>query len=356
MQIPDSFQPVTENNASTLTAESFDSWLMTQFVCPVDHAPLVREGNWMINVQNPLRRYPIAHGIPVFLRDDIEHTAWWSRESLAQATRIANGVEEFCELPWDRKMVHPHVQSIIDSTGGYMYQPCKGKLTEYPIPRIRVNKRGNSQLMIDCGCNWGRWTFSASRLGIPAVGVDPSLGAIAAARSIRTQLGLTCSFFVGDCRWLPFRSSFFTDVFSYSVVQHFSKEDARTAVTEFHRLLCDHGQCMIQMPNCFGVRSAYHLAKRRFRSGKSFDVRYYTPGELGRLFDSVFGNANLSVDGFFGLGIQADDMRFMPLLYRVIICASELLRFTSKVLPPLKYLADSLYVSSVRESLGKGIQ
>lgn len=98
MQIPYSFQLATENNASTMTAESFDSWLMTQFVCPVDHTPLVRKGNWMINVQNPLRRYPIAHGIPVFLRDDIEHTAWWSRESLAQATRIANGVEEFREL------------------------------------------------------------------------------------------------------------------------------------------------------------------------------------------------------------------------------------------------------------------
>jgi SAM-dependent methyltransferase len=288
----------------------------------------------------------------VFLRDDIEHTAWWSKESLQIAKRIADGEETLQELAWDGNGVHPHVQSIIDSTGGYLYQACKGHLQEYPIPRIRIQATDKKQLLLDGGCNWGRWTLAAARAGIASVGVDPSLGAVVAARRIRQQLQLPCTFFVGDCRWLPFPAGAFSDVFSYSVIQHFSKADARLAVGEFCRILRPAGRCMVQMPNCFGLRSGYHLLRRRFHPGKNFDVRYYTPHELRTTFRNIFGNANLSVDGFLGLGIQADDLRMMPLRNRVIIRTSEALRKAASWCPPLKNLADSLYVSCVREKDG----
>ena len=331
-----------------LSIDGFDRWLMDQFVCPVDHAPLVRECNWFISTSNPQRCYPIVNEIPVFLRDDIEHTAWWAKESLGVAKRIANGQESLPDVDWDGIGVHPHVQSIIDSTGGYLYQACKGKLAEYPIPTIRVASTDQNQLLLDGGCNWGRWTFAAARKGIRAVGVDPSLGAVVAARQIRRQLNLQCAFFVGDCRWLPFKDETFADVFSYSVIQHFSKANAGTAVTEFSRILRPAGRCMVQMPNRRGIRSLYHLFKRRFREGDNFDVRYYAPSELRELFRSSFGNSELTVDGSFGLGIQPDDLRFMPIRNRLIIQASEALRAATNWVPPLLNLADSLYVHSTR--------
>jgi SAM-dependent methyltransferase len=172
---------------------------------------------------------------------------------------------------------------------------------------------------------------------------------VVAARQIRSQLDLPCSFFVGDCRWLPFPDSTFTDVFSYSVVQHFSKSNAQVSIAEFQRVLNANGICLVQMPNVFGIRSFYHLARRRFSEGSKFDVRYYTPNELRNIFEAVFGNAALSVDGFFGLGIQVDDLRFMPWKNRVIINASEVLRSLANKLPMLVKLADSLYVTSVKE-------
>ena len=128
-----------------LSNDKFDQWLMDQFVCPVDHVPLIREGNWFINSANPERRYPIVNEIPVFLRDDIEHTAWWAKESLGVAKRIADGQESLPVSDWNGTGVHPHVQAIIDSTGGYLYQACKGKLAEYPIPTIRVAATTNNQ-------------------------------------------------------------------------------------------------------------------------------------------------------------------------------------------------------------------
>ncbi len=337
-----------ESDLLDLKVESLDSWLWDQFVCPVDHAPLTQEGNWLISTANTNRRYPVVNGIPVFLRDDIEATAWWAKESLQVAQRIANGHEPPPVSDWDGSGVHPHVQSIVDSTGGYLYRACKGHLTEYPIPRIRIANSGAGQILLDGGCNWGRWTFAAARAGIAAVGVDPSLGAILAAKQIRQQLGLNCSFFVGDIRFLPFRPATFSNVFSYSVVQHFSKADARTTIAEFLRILCPSGECLVQMPNGFGIRSMYHLAKRSFHSGKNFDVRYYSPSELERMFRDTFGNSKLSVDGFFGLGIQPDDLRFMPLRNRMIISASEILRNAAGYFPFLGNFADSLYVNSVR--------
>lgn len=270
-------------------------------------------------------------------------------ESLGLAREIAKGDRHPPYGGWNQQGVHPHVQSIVHSTGGYMYQECVGQLDLYPIPRIRVQKRPEDLMLLDVGCNWGRWTLSAAKSGIPVIGIDPSLHAVLAARAIAKQLKLKCRFVVGDARWLPFSADTFTDVFSYSVIQHFSKENAAIAVSEAARVMKPGGKCLIQMPNRFGIRSLYRLAKRGFAAGQDFDVRYYTPGELKRLFRAPFGNAKLSVDGFGGLGIQPDDWKFMSWRNRCILGASEFLRGCSRVFPPLLYGADSLYITSTKK-------
>jgi SAM-dependent methyltransferase len=322
-----------------------DVWLLENCVCPVDHCELVREGNYLVSTRNPLRRYPIAYGIPVFLRDDDESTAWWALESLKRAGNIADGKVDSDYYDPGVDGVHPHVHGVIESTGGHLYEELKGRMVEYPIPQIRVDRPAvPSPLLLDGGCNWGRWTFSAARKGIPAIGVDPSLGAVIAARQIRRQLNLPCSFFVGDVRFLPFREGTFTNVFSYSVVQHFSKENARLAFGEFSRILQNRGECFVQMPNALGIRCLYHLARRRFHEGRNFDVRYYTLPELKRLLSGLFQVVELSLDAYLGLGIQPDDRKYMSWRNRLVIDVSEKLRVLQHLIPPLLYFADSIYV------------
>jgi hypothetical protein len=76
-----------------------------------------------------------------------------------------------------------------------------------------------------------------------------------------------------------------------------------------------------------------------------FDVRYWSPKELRTTFGEIVGApAELEVDGFFGLGIQAADRHLMPVRYKAIVSASEALRVASRHLPGLKAVADSLYV------------
>jgi len=147
---------------------------------------------------------------------------------------------------------------------------------------------------------------------------------------------------------MPFREQFFDVAFSYSVVQHFSRSEARGILSEIARVLRNGGTSFIQMPNAFGLRSLYHLARRGFSDGQAFDVRYWTPSSMRETFSTLIGTSDLSVDGFFGLGIQPSDADLMPVHYRIVILSSEFLRRIASVVRPLRYIADSIYVTSAK--------
>src|SRR4051794_25960664 len=87
---------------------------------------------------------------------------------------------------------------------GFMYAPLIGRLVEYPIPTTRL-PHGEGRVVLDLGCNWGRWTIAAARAGYRAVGLDPSLPAVQAAYDVATQLGVQADFLVGEARFLAVR-------------------------------------------------------------------------------------------------------------------------------------------------------
>src|SRR5207248_2208792 len=112
------------------------------------------------------------------------------------------------------------------------------------------------------------------------------------------------------------------------------------------------GYCMVQMANKFGLRNLQHQFYVRRQPVKAFDVRYWSPREILAVFNSQVGPATLSVDGYFGLGIQPADIDLLPAKYKWVIRASESLRALTgnSLLAPLKSLADSLYVSAQKKS------
>jgi 2-polyprenyl-3-methyl-5-hydroxy-6-metoxy-1,4-benzoquinol methylase/uncharacterized protein YbaR (Trm112 family) len=320
--------------------------LIDLLACPRDGESLAVNGGHLLCARG--HHYPIVDGIPVLLRDDVEQTGWWSHQSLAKAGASAAGTtspETSNPAGTERASVRKHVQEAIAATCGNLYSRLIGKLEVYPIPRIRLPE-GAGKTLLDIGCNWGRWSIAASRKGYQVIGMDPNLDAVLAAREVARQLGAACGFIVGDARYLPFRRGSLDVIFSYSVIQHFSKQDVRRTLVCIAAALEGNGYCLIQMPNKFGVRSAYHLARRGFSEGANFDVRYWSPQELKRTFEEIIGPTQLSVDGFFGLGIQPSDIALLPARYRIIVRASEVLRGCSGRLPFLLNVADSLYVKS----------
>jgi len=339
-----------------------DTWYLENLACPRDYLTLdYRDGG--LHCGNG-HVYRVVDGVPVMLLDDVHQTLSVADESIKKAVSDVNGESDGVYLETlgiseaekhdvirlasdPTRKIDPVVSYLVGATNGIAYKGLTGHLDEYPIPEIRM-PRGRGETLLDIGCNWGRWCVSAAKKGYRAVGIDPSLGAVMAARRVARQFGLEIKYIVGDARFLPFKASGFEHVFSYSVLQHFSREDATRSAKEIGRVVKPGGNALIQMPNVLGARCLYHQARRGFREAIEFEVRYWSIPSLRKLFSSYVGLTDITVDCFFGIGLQYSDLRLMPMTHKAVILTSELLRKVSDVARPITYLADSVYVSSVK--------
>lgn len=339
-----------------------DPWLRAQLACPRDSGALA-------DINGELRcpfghRYPVEDGVPVMLLDDVPQTFGAATHSMARAAgrrldaRAPHLYLESLELSEEEKhgiaalaaqhpAVDPVVSYLVAATNGLMYRHLIGRLERYPIPQIDLPP-GNGRALLDVGCSWGRWSLAATRRGYATVGLDPSLGAVMAARRVARQLNLSARFVVGDARYLPFRAGTFSTVFSYSVIQHLSRPDARRAVEEMGRVLAAGGQARVQMPTKYGLRCLYHQLRRGFRDGDNFDVRYWRRRELRELFASHIGDTRLAVEGYFGIGLQQTDADLMTTSRRAVLRASLAMTGWSSRVPWLRNLADSVYVDATK--------
>ena len=331
-----------------------DRWLRDSLACPRDHQKLQENDSSLICPNGHM--YPIVDSIPVMLLDEVMPTQWNTTATLKKVSAYAAGQPS--DLPDllsrrpggnSENYIDPHVQNIVASTCGMLYIPLKGKLKRYPIPELRL-PRASGEMFLDIGCNWGRWCIAASRKGYTPVGVDPSIDAIIAARNVNHQLGASVKYVVADARYLPFSRHTFDTAFSYSVLQHFSKENAKLALNEISRVLKKGGTSFIQMPNIYGLRSLYHQIKRRFRRAKDFEVRYWSPSELKKTFSKIIGTTTVTVDGYFGLGIQPSDVDLLPYKYQLIVRSSEILRQTSLRARWMVNFADSIHLKSTNRA------
>lgn len=334
--------------------------------CPRDHSALTRRSADSLVCEHG-HVYPVVDDVPVLLLDDLEQTIDIARASIDRAAGRDGAIDprapalylESVGINDEEKSlvaalaadgaakVDPVVSVLIAATNGIAYKSLIGTLSDYPIPELRL-PAGPGKLLLDIGCSWGRWSIAAARKGYRVIGVDPSLGAVMAARRVARQLDVAADYVCADARYLPFRAGAFDTVFSYSVIQHFSKADARRVLAEVGRVLTASGNCLIQMPNRLALRSLYHLARRRFAEGDGFDVRYWDIAELRQAFGEAIGPASVSVHCYFGLGLEPTDAHLMRPPLRAAIAVSELLRRLSVPAPFLIRLADSVYVSAAK--------
>lgn len=316
-------------------------WLWPSLVCPRDRLEVTRLGS-RLECENG-HQYPIVDGIPVLLTADPDPTHPYCSQTLDVVQ--ASAVEPAALV--GATAIDSFVQDEIVRTNGNLYRHLRGRLPRYPIPEIRL-PQGQGKTLLDVGCNWGRWSVAAASKGYRVVGVDPWIEAVRAARRVTQQLGVEAAFVVGDARHLPFREGTFDASFSYSVLQHFSKDNARSAILEMSRVTCPAGTIMVQMPNVFGLRQALNWIRHCiFREQAPFRVRYWRPDELQNTFDTLVGPTTLSVDGFFSLNAQESDIDLLPRHYALLVSASRQLRRLSASVPALWRVADSLYVQSL---------
>ena len=349
---------------------TLDPWYLSTLRCPADGSKLHLDNSDLISENG--RKYPIVDGVPVMLLEEQEQTMGIARATIERAKGNREVVDQrapeyyletlgvsdaeklrLIELAsMECRFIDPVVSVIIAATSGYAYKSLIGNasLKEYPIPSIGLSAAGNGQDLLDIGCNWGRWCVAAARLGYRVVGLDPSLGAIMAARRVAAQMALDIKYVVGDARWLPFPQESFDVVYSYSVLQHFSKKAALRTLSEAGRLLRQGGIAKIQMANRSGIRSLQHQVRRRFREPREFEVLYWSVNELRKEFENHIGPTKISSDCYFGLGWQWADFKHMPIKLKPILLASEGLRRLSAVVPPIVRVSDSVFCTSIKAS------
>ncbi len=217
---------------------TLDNWYLENLACPRTHAPLSQVGAGLVSPAGVF--YPVVVGLPVLLRDNVEQTIGLARASLDRARgRLIDqrAPELFLEsmgISEEEKVgvldlarrrpgsIDPVVSYLVAATNGIAYKHLLGKLDHYPIPSFPLDGKGQ---LLDLGCSWGRWTLAAAKRGFEVVGLDPSLGALMAARRVAGALDIRSRYVCGDARFLPFRDVSFDAVFSYSVLQHLSEPD-----------------------------------------------------------------------------------------------------------------------------------
>jgi uncharacterized protein YbaR (Trm112 family)/SAM-dependent methyltransferase len=193
---------------------------------------------------------------------------------------------------------------------------------------------------------------ASGQQGYCPVGIDIKIEPLQAAQRVLKHHKLKGYVVAADLKQLPFQSGVFDQVYSYSVIQHVHREYAGKCVHECSRVLGRGGSALLEFPVSHGLTNFRHSRRNRIAEENdylSWCVRYYSFRELELLFHEAFGNSQIEVDCYLGIGIRPEDIDMLPWPQKGVVFLSEAMKFLSRVVPCFSNLSDSVFVHAVKE-------
>ena len=239
------------------------------------------------------------------------------------------------------------VQQHVAATNGVHYIDRIGKLKEYPVFELPLNKVEKG-IMLDIGNGWGRWLVAGASKGYIPIGIDIRLEFCQTARQTLKNLNKKGYSLVADLNNLPFHSNVFDLVWSYSVIQHTHKQRLEKCLGHINRILKKDGYSCLEFPNKLGIRNRFGPVKEAQKTAddiNSWDVRYYTIGEYKEIFKKHFSDFKFRNHSFLGIGVLKEDLKYVSFKNKILCSISLFGSFLTKIIPGLKYLSDSIYIS-----------
>ena len=318
-----------------------DPKLLAWLRCPVSGEPLHVSADKLMTKDG--HTYDVVEGIPCLIPATMEPTHSGYADAMAKEAdrKFSIDVDSFM----DRMLV---------PTCGNLFHGVKLR-GRYPIPDMP--KELPEGLVLDVGCNWGRWSIGASSAKRRLIGIDVEIETMLVAQALARKLTPdNMPFFVqGDARNPPFVSGIFDGVISYSVLQHFSRANATLALDQLNRVMKPGATAVIQMPNKAGLKARLTVARRGGDvEGSAFDVRYYSIDDLIGFFERHIGPARWRVDCFFGLNVHARDREFVQPSKRWIVDLATYLLKASEKSPTVARYSDSVFISATKPLAARG--
>jgi SAM-dependent methyltransferase len=147
---------------------------------------------------------------------------------------------------------------------------------------------------VEAGCGTAQASESVDRRERNLVGLDFSLGVLAAARGGRAPHR---SWVQGDIRALPFRDGALAGIWNLGVMEHFSPDEGRAILREFLRVLAPGGCAVLFWPPEFGLSRMVLAPIELARSRRGRPFRFF-PDEVNRLRSRRHARETLRAGGF----------------------------------------------------------
>lgn len=161
-----------------------------------------------------------------------------------------------------------------------------------------LNHFNECDVVLDVGCGVGIELNAVSTRVKYSVGLDIDLSSLRAARHFLGDKAQKIDFVRADICYLPFKTSSFSKLFCFDVLEHISFVQEEV-INGLKGVLCSEGECLIRVPNKWTLEEFLLMIVSKLRRSKGlWNVRHVAFFSLKEIVELFLNDGFSYVDGY----------------------------------------------------------